>query len=49
MKKLKISLLLVSLLMPVVSLAETAVATVEFTSTPAPETDAERTIFYTFY
>jgi secreted PhoX family phosphatase len=47
MNNLKLSLLLVSLLMPVVSLAEAAVESVEFTSTPAPETDAERTSFYT--
>ena len=47
MKKLKLSLLLMSLLIPVVAHAESPVASVEFTSTPAPETDAERTSLYT--
>lgn len=47
MKKLKISLLLMSLLIPMAAYAESAVTSVEFTSTPAPETDAERTSLYT--
>jgi secreted PhoX family phosphatase len=47
MKKLNISLLLLLLLIPVAAHAESAVTVVEFTSTPAPETDAERTSLYT--
>jgi secreted PhoX family phosphatase len=47
MNKLKISLLLLSLFAPLAAHAGSAVTSVEFTSTPAPETDEERTSLYT--
>ena len=47
MNKLKISLLLAALFAPLAAHAELKVASVEFTPTLAPETDAERTSFYT--
>ena len=47
MKKLHMSLLLLSLIISVAAHAEPAVTSVEFTPTPAPESDAERSSFYT--
>lgn len=47
MNKLKISLLLLALTASLVAHAESAVKSVEFTPTLAPETDAERTSLYT--
>lgn len=47
MKKLPLSLLLMTLFVPLLGHAAPTVTSVEFTATPAPESDAERTSFYT--